>query len=139
MERFGGKRTFEWPRTLDKARFEQKTDGRFDSTSHQLSGPRDWTAQFFFENGVWSVLHLSSSSCCTFDIAYLAYMSLPYWSLPAAILVLSCLVERGSSVGRMPDSQSREPGSNPRCYRFEVWAFSFTSRRLSRLSCRPYK
>ena len=45
------------------------------------------------------------------------------------------IVERGSSVGRMPDSQSRDPGSNPRCYRFEVWAFSFTSRRLSRLSC----
>ena len=41
----------------------------------------------------------------------------------------------GSSVGRMPDSQSREPGFEPRCYRFEVWAFSFTSRRLSRLSC----
>ena len=45
------------------------------------------------------------------------------------------LVERGSSVGRMPDSQSTEPGFEPRCYRFEVWAFSFTSRRLSRLSC----
>ena len=44
-------------------------------------------------------------------------------------------VERGSSVGRMPDSQSREPGFEPRCYRVEVWAFSFTSRRLSRLSC----
>ena len=27
------------------------------------------------------------------------------------------------------------PGSNPLCYRFEVWAFSFSSRRLSRLSC----
>ena len=47
-----------------------------------------------------------------------------------------CLfVERGSSVGRMPDSQSTEPGFEPRCYRFEVLAFSFTSRRLSRLSC----
>ena len=45
------------------------------------------------------------------------------------------VVERGSSVGRMPDSQSTEPGFEPRCYRFEVWAFSFTSRRLSRLSC----
>ena len=33
-------------------------------------------------------------------------------------------------------SKAREsPGSKPRCYRFEVWAFSFTSRRLSRLSC----
>ena len=44
-------------------------------------------------------------------------------------------VERGSSVGRMPDSQSREPGFETRCYRLEVWTFSFTSRRLSRLSC----
>ena len=44
-------------------------------------------------------------------------------------------MERGRSVGRMPDSQSREPGFEPLCYRFEVWAFSFTSRRLSRLSC----
>ena len=26
-------------------------------------------------------------------------------------------------------------GSNPLCYRFEVWAFLFSSRRLSRLSC----
>ena len=33
-------------------------------------------------------------------------------------------------------TRNREsPGSNPRCYRFEVWAFSFTSRHLSRLSC----
>ena len=33
-------------------------------------------------------------------------------------------------------TRNREsPGTNPRCYRFEVWAFSFTSRRLSRLSC----
>ena len=53
----------------------------------------------------------------------------------AGLNLCSCILERGSSVGRMPDSQSRDPGSNPRCYRFEVWAFSFTSRRLSRLSC----
>ena len=33
-------------------------------------------------------------------------------------------------------TRNREsPGSNPRCYRLEVWEFSFTSRRLSRLSC----
>ena len=33
-------------------------------------------------------------------------------------------------------TRNREsPGLNPRCYRFEVWAFSFTSRCLSRLSC----
>ena len=33
-------------------------------------------------------------------------------------------------------TRNREsPGSNPRCYRLEVWAFSFTSRRFSRLSC----
>ena len=38
----------------------------------------------------------------------------------------------------MVDSQTRNresPGSNPLCNRFEVWAFSFSSRRLSRLSC----
>ena len=40
-------------------------------------------------------------------------------------------VERGSSVGRMPDSQSREPGFESPLLQFR----SFTSRRLSRLSC----
>ena len=43
-----------------------------------------------------------------------------------------------SAVAQLVECQTRNresPGSNPRCYRFEVWAFSFTSRRLSRLSC----
>ena len=45
-------------------------------------------------------------------------------------------VERGSSVGRMPDSQSREPGFESPLIPFRsLWAFSFISRRLSRLSC----
>ena len=44
-------------------------------------------------------------------------------------------VERGSSVLECRTRNRESPGSNPLCYRFEVWAFSFTSRRLSRLSC----
>ena len=45
-------------------------------------------------------------------------------------------VERRSSVVECRTRNDREsPGSNPLCYRFEVLAFSFSSRRLSRLSC----
>ena len=44
-------------------------------------------------------------------------------------------VERSSSVVECRTRNRESPGSNPLCYRFEVWAFSFTSRRLSRLSC----
>ena len=44
-------------------------------------------------------------------------------------------VESSSSVVESRTRNRESPGSNPRCYRFEVWAFSFTSRRLSRLSC----
>ena len=43
-----------------------------------------------------------------------------------------------SAVAQLVECRTRNresPGSNPRCYGFEVWAFSFTSRRLSRLSC----
>ena len=43
-----------------------------------------------------------------------------------------------SAVAQLVERRTRNrenPGSNPLCYRFEVWAFSFTSRRLSRLSC----
>ena len=43
--------------------------------------------------------------------------------------------ERSSSVVECRTRNRESPGSNPLCYRFEVWAFSFTSRRLSRLSC----
>ena len=44
-------------------------------------------------------------------------------------------VERSSSVVECRTRNRESPGSNPLCYRFEVWAFSFTSRRPSRLSC----
>ena len=44
-------------------------------------------------------------------------------------------VERRSSVVECRTRNRESPGSNPLCYRFEVWACSFTSRRLSRLSC----
>ena len=45
------------------------------------------------------------------------------------------IMERGSSVGRMPDSQSREPGFESPLLPFRSVGFYFTSRRLSRLSC----
>ena len=44
-----------------------------------------------------------------------------------------------SAVAQLVECRTRNresPGSNPRCYCFEVWALSFTSRRLSRLSCK---
>ena len=48
------------------------------------------------------------------------------------------VVSKKGGVAQLVECRTRNresPGSNPRCYRFEVWAFSFTSRRLSRLSC----
>ena len=53
-------------------------------------------------------------------------------------LAATCLSMLWSAVAQLVECRTRNresPGSNPRCYRFEVWAFSFTSRRLSRLSC----
>ena len=44
-------------------------------------------------------------------------------------------MERSSSVVECRTRNRESSGSNPLCYRFEVWAFSFISRRLSRLSC----
>ena len=52
--------------------------------------------------------------------------------------LLVCNFSMWSAVAQLVECRTRNresPGSNPRCYRFEVWAFSFTSRRLSRLSC----
>ena len=43
-------------------------------------------------------------------------------------------MERGSSVVECRTRNRESPGSNPLCYGFEVWAFLFSSRRLSRLS-----
>ena len=44
-------------------------------------------------------------------------------------------VECASSVVECRTRNRESPGWNPLCYCFEVWAFSFSSRRLSRLSC----
>ena len=44
-------------------------------------------------------------------------------------------VERGSSVVECRIRNRESPGSNPLCYHFEDWAFSFSSRRLSQLIC----
>ena len=54
------------------------------------------------------------------------------------IITYSQLWIMWSAVAQLVECRTRNresPGSNPLCYRFEVWAFSFTSRRLSRLSC----
>ena len=48
------------------------------------------------------------------------------------------MIDLWRAVAQLVECRTRNreiPGSNPRWYRFEVWAFSFTSRRLSRLSC----
>ena len=44
-------------------------------------------------------------------------------------------VEHDSSVVECRTRNQVSPGSNPICYRFEVWAFSFSYLCLSRLSC----
>ena len=49
--------------------------------------------------------------------------------------VVYALVESGSSVVECRTRNRGCPSSNPLCYRFEVRAFSFSSRRLSPLSC----
>ena len=53
-------------------------------------------------------------------------------------MMMMMMMMMWSAVAQLVECRTRNresPGSNPRCYRFEVWAFSFTSRRLSRLSC----
>ena len=45
-------------------------------------------------------------------------------------------LERGSSVVECQTRNRESQGSNPLCYRFEVWIFSFSSRRLSPLGCK---
>ena len=44
-------------------------------------------------------------------------------------------MERGSSAVECRTRNRESPGSNPLWYRLEVWAFAFSSRLLSRLSC----
>ena len=50
-------------------------------------------------------------------------------------LSLWCYVECGSSVVKCRTRNWESPGSNPLCYCFEVWAFSFSPRCPSSLSC----
>ena len=49
----------------------------------------------------------------------------------SALFSLEC----GSSAVERRTRNREKPGSNPICYRFEVWAFSFSPRRPSSLSC----
>ena len=65
-----------------------------------------------------------------------------YPSTEETLVILSATDPPGNiawrAVAQLVERRTRNrenPGSNPLCYRFEVWAFSFTSRRLSRLSC----
>ena len=44
-------------------------------------------------------------------------------------------MERGSSAVECRTRNREGPGSNPLCYRFEDWAFSFSQRHPSSLSC----
>ena len=59
----------------------------------------------------------------------------PSSSLANLFTVLRNKLKCGSSVVECRTRNRESPGSNHLCYRFEVWAFSFSSRRLSRLSC----
>ena len=49
--------------------------------------------------------------------------------------IVSICVERGGSAVECRTRNRKSQGSNPLCYRFEVWACSFSSRRIRRLSC----
>ena len=67
-----------------------------------------------------------------FNFLYL-FLFFPFVS--GEVLPATSSVERGSSVVECRTRNRESPGSNPLCYCFEVWAFLFSSRRLSRLSC----
>ena len=54
------------------------------------------------------------------------------WS---AVAQCSCVVERGSSAVECRTHNQVSPGSNSLYCRFEEWAFPFSPRRLSSLSC----
>ena len=62
--------------------------------------------------------------------------NIQFYSRTICLHFMLCLfVERDSSVVECRTRNRESPGSNPLCYRFELWPFSFSSRRLSRLSC----
>ena len=56
-------------------------------------------------------------------------------SVSSMLCVLSLYFLELDHSGSQPFVYRESPGSNPLCHRFELWAFSFSSRRLSRLSC----
>ena len=80
-------------------------------------------------------VHVLLVSLVTFlQLHSVSLVLLLYILVLPAVCGYHIMVHMWSAVAQL-DSQLREPGFEPRCYRFEVWAFSFTSRRLSRLSC----
>ena len=62
-------------------------------------------------------------------------VSLDTYPLNTSIGVYIHLVQRGSSALECRTLKRESLGSNPLCYSFEVWAFSFSPRCPSSLSC----
>ena len=75
--------------------------------------------------------HLQNVCRNVYTLHYQLKINIPYFMILTLLLLWSAVAQLVECRTRNRES----PGSNPRCYRFEVWAFSFTSRRLSRLSC----
>ena len=90
--------------------------------------------------GAYQAVSSRRSSCLRFVARLRARTVLPHRRAMRCLSIghrVSSLIQR-SAVAQLVECRTRNresPGSNPRCYRFEVWAFSFISRRLSRLSC----
>ena len=77
----------------------------------------------YFSGTFRSLEHLNISSLGMRSYAFSRSINVaPFWSAVAQLV--ECRTRNRES-----------PGSNTRCYRSEVWAFSFTSRRLGRLIC----
>ena len=74
-------------------------------------------------------LHKCDTNVCT---CMYVYIFLNSWKTNGNLI---CTVERSSSVVERPTLKRDSPGSNPLCYYFEDWAFSFSPRRPSSLSC----
>ena len=75
---------------------------------------------------------------CTLVLPYISYCceiwGNTYTTRVQPLYIIQKRAILWSAVAQLVECRTRNreiPGSNPRCYRFEVWAFSFTSRRLS--------
>ena len=57
------------------------------------------------------------------------------WTPVSPTCIMSFRRCHGSSAVECRTRTRESPGSNPLCYRFEVWAFSFSPRCPSSISC----